>query len=158
MLQPVDLLIKDGTLVTMDKQRRIIENGAIAIRGAKIVLLGHTDEVLQQVNPKKTIEARGHVVIPGVVDTHGHRAMTIFRGLVEDQPLENWLGKIWKMEEIYTSPENMAIGTQVALMEMISGGTTCATDMYFEYHAITETARQANFRLVNDLLSQRLKD
>ncbi len=86
MTQPekVDLLLKGGTLVTMDAGRRIIENGALAVRDNKIFALGSAKEVLPKVEAQKTLDVSGQVVTPGFINTHGHWAMTLFRGMVDD--------------------------------------------------------------------------
>jgi 5-methylthioadenosine/S-adenosylhomocysteine deaminase len=149
MPQPVDLILAGGTLVTMDAQRRIIENGALAIRDSRIVMLGKSDEILSEVDATQVWNVSGQVITPGFINTHGHWAMTLFRGLADDQPLEAWLDRIWKMEQVHTSPENVVAGARLAMLEMIRGGTTCAADMYWQYPSATEAARQANFRMVN---------
>jgi 5-methylthioadenosine/S-adenosylhomocysteine deaminase len=151
MLQPqaVDLLLKGGTFVTMDAERRVIENGALAIRAERIVALGPADEILPTVSPARVLDITGQVVTPGFINAHGHWAMTLFRGMVDDMPLEAWLNHIWKVEREYVSPENVKVGSQLAMVEMIRGGTTCAADMYWQFHHTTEAARQAGFRIVN---------
>ena len=76
----------------------------------------------------RRLDFTGKVLTPGMINTHGHMAMTLFRGLVDDRPLEAWLETIWKVEGKYTSPENVAAGARLAMAEMIRGGTTCAAD------------------------------
>jgi len=151
MTQPekVDLLLKGGTLVTMDSQRRMIENGALAVRDNKIFMVGSAKEVLPKVEAQKTLDVSGQVVTPGFINAHGHWAMTLFRGMVDDRPLEAWLSRVWKMELAFTSPKNVVAGAQLAMAEMIRSGTTCAADMYWQFRHSTEAALQANFRLVN---------
>lgn len=151
MTQPekVDFLLKGGTLVTMDGQRRVIENGAIAIRDGTIFKIGAAREVLPKVEAQKVLDVSNQVVTPGFINTHGHWAMTLFRGMVDDRPLEAWLSRVWKMELLFTSPQNVVAGAQLAMVEMIRSGTTCAADMYWQFRHSTEAACRANFRVVN---------
>ncbi len=145
----VDLLVVGGTILTMNRERRVIENGALAILGQHIVQVGPAQEVLPLVKPAHTVNASGMVIMPGLVNTHGHWAMTLFRGLVDDRPLEAWLGTIWKTEAAFATPENVTAGSQLAIMEMIRSGTTCAADMYWHFENNTQAAIDANFRMVN---------
>ena len=150
-MQPVEieLLVQGGTIVTMDAERRVIKDGAVAIKDAKIVWVGKQDEVGEQFRPVQKLDASGKVVIPGLVNTHGHWAMTLFRGLVDDVPLEAWLDKIWKVEAAEINAETMVAGTELAMVEMIRGGTTCATDMYWYYNESFDAVINAGFRMVN---------
>ncbi len=144
-----DYLITGGTLVTMDSERKVIPGGAIAVREAEIIAIGSAAEVVERVHPRQTLDASGCLLIPGLINVHSHLAMTIFRGLVDDQPLEAWLGRIWPLEAAFANVENVRAGTQLALVEMIRGGVTCAHDMYWQLWDNTRTAVKAGFRLVN---------
>ena len=150
-MQPVEieLLVQGGTIVTMDAERRVIKDGAVAIKDAKIVWVGKQDEVGEQFLPAQKLDASGKVVIPGLVNAHGHWAMTLFRGLVDDVPLEAWLDKIWKVEAAEINVETMVAGTELAMVEMIRGGTTCAADMYWYYNESFDAVINAGFRMVN---------
>jgi 5-methylthioadenosine/S-adenosylhomocysteine deaminase len=75
--------------------------------------------------------------------------MSLFRGLVDDMPLEPWLEKVWQVEHDFADAENTYLGTQLALVEMVRGGVTCATDMYWHMLANTRAAEEAGFRLLN---------
>ena len=146
---PVDVLLTGGTLVTMDGQRRILTDAALAVQGERIAWLGSAAEAAARFIPAKTIDLAGKVVTPGLINTHGHWAMTLFRGLVDDRALEGWLNVIWKVEGAFASPQNVAAGSRLAMIEMLRGGTTCAADMYWQFRHTTEAARQAGFRIVN---------
>src|SRR5262245_37577379 len=87
----VDVIVRGGAIVTMDAERRVIERGAVAVRGAKIAAVGPEDDILARFESPQTIDARGRVVVPGLVNTHGHAAMTLFRGLADDLALMEWL-------------------------------------------------------------------
>ncbi|MBN2499603.1 MAG: amidohydrolase [Anaerolineales bacterium] len=147
--QPVDLLIRGGTIVTVDDADRIIPDGAVAIKGMEIVGVGASQQIQVLYEGKDEIDATGKVIIPGLVNTHTHLAMTIFRGIADDMRLEPWLDKIWKLEGEFASEENCRLGTQLAFIEMIRGGTTLATDMYWHIDDTNNVAREMNFRLVN---------
>jgi 5-methylthioadenosine/S-adenosylhomocysteine deaminase len=113
------------------------------------VWVGPQAEASQAFTPAYRLDLGGKVVLPGLVNTHGHWAMTLFRGLVDDRPLEAWLETIWKVERTFTTPESVMAGSQLAILEMIRSGTTCAADMYWQFRTTTEAARQAGFRIVN---------
>ena len=132
-MQPiqVDYLLVGGTIVAMDAEHRVIQNGTVAIKDSKIVSIGSAEQGEPQFIAQQTLDMRGKVVIPGLVNTHGHWAMTLFRGLVHDCTLENWLAKIWKVEAAIISPETVVTGSELAMIEMIRSGTTCAADMYW---------------------------
>jgi 5-methylthioadenosine/S-adenosylhomocysteine deaminase len=133
----------------MDASRHILTGGAVAIKDAHIVWVGPQAEASQAFTPAYRLDLGGKVILPGLVNTHGHWAMTLFRGLVDDRPLEAWLDTIWKVERTFTTPESVMAGSQLAILEMIRSGTTCAADMYWQFRTTTEAARQAGFRIIN---------
>ncbi len=147
--QTVDLLIHSGIVVTMDQDERLYEDGAVAVRGTDIVMVGPSSSVQAQVTAHTTLDASGQVVLPGLVNTHTHAAMTIFRGLVDDIPLEPWLQKIWRVENEQADADNVRVGSELAFVEMIRSGTTTAADMYWHRDVTTEVARRVGFRLIN---------
>ncbi len=144
-----DLLIRGGTVVTVDSQARVFEQGAVAVRGPDIVAVGPLDVVRAQVEAAAEMDATGMAVLPGLVNAHTHLAMTIFRGLVDDAPLDRWLERIWGMEKTYATAGNVRVGCLLAFAEMIRSGTTTAVDMYWHRDVATELARQVGMRLVN---------
>lgn len=145
----VDFLLVGGTIVTMDSERRVIQNGAVAVKDSKIVWIGAFDPEDAQFEPAQTLDVSGKCIVPGMVNAHGHWAMTLFRGLVDDRPLESWLEKIWKVEAAVISAASVVAGTELAMIEMIRSGTTCAADMYWLYSEAYEAVRRAGFRMVN---------
>ncbi|MGH7783817.1 MAG: amidohydrolase family protein, partial [Candidatus Binatia bacterium] len=88
-----DLLITGGTVVTMDKDRRLIQDGAVAIKDGKIIVVGTRQFVARSVKPKRTINAAGKAIIPGLINTHTHVPMVLFRGIADDLDLQEWLTK-----------------------------------------------------------------
>lgn len=144
---PVDLLIAGGTVVTMDKDHRVIENGAVAISKDKIVGVGTTAELLKLYGPLRTINAAGKVIIPGLINTHTHAAMSLFRGISDDLDLNDWLTKfIFPAEAKNVTEQFVRAGTRLALAEMIRGGTTTYCDMYYFENAVADESKKAGVR------------
>ncbi|HWG90044.1 MAG TPA: amidohydrolase [Candidatus Thermoplasmatota archaeon] len=134
-------LIRDGLLLTQNAQRDIVR-GSLLIEGDRIAAVGEVPE-----GPvDRVIDARGHLVIPGLINLHTHLPMTLLRGVGDDLPLEEWLRtRIWPVEAHLTAAEVKA-GARLALLEMIAGGTTCFNDMYFFADAVAEAAAEAGVR------------
>ena len=139
----VDVLIRGGTVVTMDRERRLWEKGSVAIWEERIVEVGPMDLLDAKYTATRTIDATGKVVMPGLVNTHGHAAMVLFRGLADDQPLPEWLNRtIFPAEAKNVNEDFVRRGVRLACLEMILGGTTTFVDMYwFENAAAEETAK-----------------
>jgi 5-methylthioadenosine/S-adenosylhomocysteine deaminase len=142
-----DLIISGGTIVTMDNQRRVIEDGAVAVSGGRIVAVGSRAEIERNYSGRETIDARGKVVIPGLINGHTHVPMTLFRGLADDLDLQEWLTKyIFPAEAKNVSEEFVRVGTRLGLAEMIRGGTTTYCDMYYFEDAIADETVKAGVR------------
>jgi 5-methylthioadenosine/S-adenosylhomocysteine deaminase len=144
---PVRLLITGGIVVTMDASRRVIPNGAVAVDADRIVAVGTTDEITGLFTAAERIDAQGQVVLPGLVNTHTHVPMTLYRGLADDLTLMDWLEHYMFPAEARTvSPEFVRIGTRLAALEMIESGTTTFADMYYFEDDIAEVTRAAGLR------------
>jgi len=143
-----DILIKNAFIITLNGRMPFIPDGAMAIQGDSIVALGTTTE-LSSLEAREEIDARGRMLMPGLVNAHCHAAMTLFRGLADDMPLEPWLHKIWPLEMRFATPENVRLGSLLAFVEMIRGGITTVADMYWHAEETVAAARQAGIRLVN---------
>ncbi len=145
--QGVDLLILHGTVVTMNVQRRVIEDGGIAIQGERIAAVGPSERLAAGFEARKLIDARGALLMPGLINAHTHLAMSLFRGLAEDRSLEDWLQKfIFPAEARNVTPEFVTWATKLSLLEMIRGGTTTAADMYYFEDEVAEALKQAGMR------------
>ncbi len=143
----VDLIVSGGTVVTMDAQRRIIEDGAVAVAGGRIVAVGTRAEVVGRFTAREVIDARGAAVIPGLINGHTHIPMSLFRGIADDLDLNEWLTKyIFPAEAKNVTEEFVRAGTQLGLAEMIRGGTTTYCDMYYFEDAIAEETERAGVR------------
>ena len=142
-----DLLITGGTVVTMDKTHRVIENGAVAIKGDKIVAIGTRAEITKRYRATRTIDATGKAIIPGLINTHTHVPMSLFRGISDDLDLNDWLTKyIFPAEAKNVDEAFVRAGTRLGLAEMIRGGTTTYCDMYYFEDAIADETKKAGVR------------
>src|ERR1700722_12361060 len=143
----VDLLVTGGTVVTMDGQRRVIEDGAIAIRGDSIVAVGPRAEIENKFEAVQTIDAHGALVLPGLINGHAHAAMSLFRGLADDLALDEWLQKyIFPAEARNVSPEFVEWGTKLGVLEMLRGGITTYADMYYFEDVVARVTKEAGMR------------
>lgn len=143
----VDLLIVGGTIVTMNGKREIIENGAIGITKGSIEIMGTRGVVTRNVRAKRTIYATGKVIIPGLINTHTHVPMVLFRGISDDLDLNDWLTKyIFPAEAKNVDEAFVRAGTRLGLAEMIRGGTTTYCDMYYFEDAIADESKKAGVR------------
>jgi 5-methylthioadenosine/S-adenosylhomocysteine deaminase len=144
----IDLLITGGAVVTMDGERRTFDNGFVAIRGERIVEVGDAAQLrVKGYRAKQTIDARGKVVLPGLINTHTHIPMVLFRGIADDLNLQDWLTKfIFPAEAKNVTREFVVAGTRLGLAEMIRGGTTTYADMYYFEDAIAEETKKAGVR------------
>src|SRR6187455_593206 len=145
----VDLIVTGGTVVTVDAAGRVIENGAVAIEGSTIVAVGTADDIAARYRAGQTIDARGQIILPGLINTHTHAPMVLYRGLADDLALMDWLTKyIFPAEKATVSPEFVRVGTRLAALEMIESGTTTFVDMYYFENDIAEVTSEAGLRAV----------
>lgn len=141
----VNLLVRGGTVVTMDAERRTIEGGSIAIDGDRIVSIHAASEPLPAA--EVVVDASGHLVIPGLVNTHGHVAMSLLRGFADDLELMDWLEEyIFPSEAEHVTEEFVYWGTLLGCVEMVLGGTTTFTDMYYFEDAVARAAIDVGLR------------
>ena len=143
----VDLLVLGGTVVTMDANRRVLEDGAIAITAGRIVAVGPRAEIERGYQSQQTIDAKGQLITPGLINGHTHIPMVLFRGLADDMDLQDWLTKyIFPAEAKNVTEEFVRVGTRLGLAEMIRGGTTTYCDMYYFEDAIADETSKAGVR------------
>lgn len=130
--ETVDLLITGGTVATVDEKFSVYAPGAVAVRGGEIVAVGPAAEIGARYAGRERYDASGKIVLPGLVNTHTHAAMTLLRGIADDLPLDRWLTEnIFPAEGKNVSPGFVYDGTLLAALEMIEGGTTSFADMYY---------------------------
>ena len=145
----VDLIVTGGTVVTVDAGGRVIENGAVAIDGADIAAVDTAAAITKQFRGRDTIDASGQIILPGLINTHTHAPMVLYRGLADDLPLMEWLNNyIFPAESKTVSPEFVRAGTRLAAIEMIESGTTTFADMYYFEEEIARETRRAGLRAV----------
>lgn len=143
----VSLVVTGGTVVTMDAERRVIPNGAVAVDGARIAGVGTADEIARRFTPRATIRATGQVVLPGLINTHTHAPMVLYRGLADDLALMDWLQQyIFPAEAKTVSPAFVRAGTRLAALEMIQSGTTTYADMYYFEEEIAAVTKASGLR------------
>lgn len=141
-----DLLVTNALLVTCDSDHQIIENGALAVRDGRISqVLGAAGT--RNINARRQIDAAGHIVMPGLVNMHCHAADSLFRGLVENLSLEDWLARLWQAEKSVLTPDTTYLGSLLGLAENLLAGTTTVMDMFWYLEQTAKAARQLGMRL-----------
>ena len=142
-----DLLIFADWIIPVVPRNTVLENSAIAIKDGKIIAILDQENARARVNAKSTENLRNHVLIPGLVNAHGHIPMALLRGIADDMPLKQWLEeRIWPLEGRFVSAEFVKQGAQLAVAEMISSGTTCFADMYFFPEEVAKVTISAGIR------------
>jgi 5-methylthioadenosine/S-adenosylhomocysteine deaminase len=150
-MDQLDILITNGTILTMDAQNRVIENGTLGIQGDTISHIGKGDDKSFQAN--KNIDAKGGLILPGLINGHTHAAMSLFRGLADDLPLMDWLNNYIFPAESRLDANAVYIGTLLACAEMILSGTTTFCDMYLFEKEVARASKTAGMRsLVGEVL------
>ena len=151
---PIDFFIKNGLVVTMNPSLEIHHPGALAIQKDGILAVGPEKDLLHlEVRAAEVIDAQGGAVLPGLINSHTHAAMTLFRGLADDLPLTDWLTKHIFPAETRMTAEGVYWGTLLACAEMLLSGTTSFCDMYLFEAQVARAARQAGMRaLVGEVL------
>src|SRR3954471_12092274 len=145
--QPVALVLIGRTVITQDAAHRVLSPGAVAIAGTDIVEVDTPDAIARKYAAAETIEARDDIVLPGLINTHTHAAMVLYRGLADDLALMDWLQKdIFPAEAKTVTPEFVRAGTRLAALEMIESGTTTYADMYYFEEEVARVTKEAGLR------------
>src|SRR6266542_2085983 len=144
-----DLLVVNGRIVTMDEKFSLFDPGALAVKDGKILAVGPSAEVSGRYTARATYDAKRNIILPGLVNTHTHAAMTLLRGIADDLPLDRWLTEhIFPAEGKNVSPEFVYDGTLLAALETIEGGTTTFADMYYFESDAARAVEKAGLRAV----------
>ena len=144
----IDLLISSAWIIPVVPRGVVLENHSVAIKDRKILAIGPTQEFKQRYQASESVSLPHHVLMPGLVNAHGHSAMALFRGIADDIPLKQWLEeRIWPLESNYVSARFVHEGALLAMAEMIAGGTTCFADMYFFPDEVARAAADAHMRV-----------
>jgi 5-methylthioadenosine/S-adenosylhomocysteine deaminase len=142
-----DTIIYNATIVTLNTAFEILSRGMIGIKNGKIEEIANMPDELDIPVGLEAIDAAGGIVMPGLVNTHTHMPMTLFRGLADDLPLDVWLNQyIFPAEGTWINPENVRLGTALACAEMLLSGTTTVCGGYFHEDAVAEIVNQAGIR------------
>lgn len=145
--EPADWVIRAKYVVTMDGHNRMIEGGAVAIRDTRIAGIGTQDDIARRFQAKHTLDKPDAILAPGMIDTHTHAPMSLFRAIADDMRLEDWLNNfIFPAESKNVSPDFVRWGTRLACLEMVLAGITTYTDMYYFEDIEAATAKQAGVR------------
>ncbi|MCH7610165.1 MAG: amidohydrolase family protein [Chloroflexi bacterium] len=142
-----ELLLKNAHVVTMDDSFQIFPEGAVAIHEGEIIAVGSTQDLLSETQPAEIYDCDGKVLIPGLINSHTHAAMTMLRGLADDRQLDVWLlGYMMPVEREFVTPEFCRLGTLIACAEMIRSGITCFADMYYFEDTVAEAVAEVGMR------------
>lgn len=137
-------LLTNGIIVTVNENNDVYSPGAVGFKGSQITYVGpipsHTGDY------QEVIDVKGSIIMPGLVNTHGHAAMSLLRGYADDLPLQEWLEtKMWPMEGQFTA-EHVKWGTYLSILEMIRSGTTSFVDMYDHMDQVAEAVETSGMR------------
>jgi len=142
-----DWILTNATIVTMDDEGRIVEDGAVAVQGGALVAVGPAAEVRSSFTAANVHDCRGRLLIPGLVNAHTHAPMTLLRGLADDLRLDVWLlGYMMPVEREFVSADFCRLGTLLACAEMIRSGTTCFADMYYHEEVVAKATAEVGLR------------
>ncbi|HEX2667290.1 MAG TPA: TRZ/ATZ family hydrolase [Gammaproteobacteria bacterium] len=146
-MQTVETLVHARWVVPVEPAGRVLENHAVAVEHGRIVALLPSTEARARFQAPEEVTLERHVLIPGLVNAHTHAAMTLLRGLADDMPLMQWLkDHIWPVENRWANADFVRDGVELAMAEMLRGGTTCFGDMYFFPETAAQAVRQAGMR------------
>ena len=146
MTEQVDILLRGGTVVTMNGKYDVYEDGSVAIRGDSIIAVGPTEEIARAYRAAEDVDCADTVIMPGFVNAHTHIPMTLMRGLNDDLRLDVWLGYLMPVEREFVTPDFVKLGARVACAEMIRSGVTTFADMYYFEEAIAEQTAEIGMR------------
>jgi 5-methylthioadenosine/S-adenosylhomocysteine deaminase len=153
-MQRIDALIRPRWTVRVEPKGVVEEDFALAIDGGRIVAVLPAAEADRRFSPAARHDRPTHVLMPGLVNAHTHAAMSLFRGLADDLPLERWLkAHVWPAEARWVGPELVGDGTRLAIAEMLMGGITCFSDMYYYPDVTGEVAVASGIRAVLGMIA-----
>jgi 5-methylthioadenosine/S-adenosylhomocysteine deaminase len=148
-----DLLLTNGTLLTLSPGSEPVFPGSLAIAAGRIIALGTESNVENSVQAAMTMDAQGGLIMPGLVNAHNHAAMTCYRGMADDLPLMEWLNRYIFPAESGSDSDQVYWSTLLACAEMIRAGTTTFCDMYLFEDRVAQAAREAGMRaMVGEVL------
>lgn len=141
-----DLIIENGTIVTVDPVNTIIDNGFVAVKNDSIIAVSPETE-RNNFRAEEIVDADNGIIMPGLVNAHCHTPMSLFRGLADDLPLMTWLNDyMFKAEAKYINPENTLLGATLSCIEMLLSGTTLVCDGYFHEEMVVEAVLKTGIK------------
>ena len=153
MAEKIDILLKARWVIPVEPDDTLLDHHSIAIRDGKIIALLPASDATKKYQAKEIVELPDHALIPGLVNTHTHAPMSLFRGLADDMPLMQWLNEhIWPAESKWVNEDFVRDGTRLAVAEMLKSGTTCFSDMYFFADVTARTCMDIGMRAVVGLI------
>jgi len=153
-MQAVDTVIEARWLVPVRPRAAVLEHQAVVVDGGRIVAIEPVAQARERYEPARRTTLERHALMPGLVNAHGHSAMSLLRGVGDDLPLARWLQqRIWPLERAVVGPEFVHDGTRLAAAEMLLGGVTCCNDMYFYPAEAAQGLRSLGLRAVVGILT-----
>ena len=152
-MEHIDTLLSASWVVPVEPAGQVLADAAVAVHRGRIVALLPRDEAAARFRADDAVHLDGHVLIPGLVNAHTHAAMTLFRGIADDLPLDVWLKEhIWPAEQRWVNDAMVRDGTRLACAEMLRGGVTCFNDMYFYPDEVGKVAAECGMRATIGLI------
>lgn len=148
-MQIADFIVTARWIIPIEPRFKIIQDGALAVQSGRIVAIGAENEVLRDFSSKNLTRRPDHILMPGLINAHTHSPMALLRGFADDYPLMQWLENyIWPVEKTLMGRDFIYDGTQLAIAEMLKGGTTCFNENYFFAEVIAEATQDCHMRAV----------
>jgi 5-methylthioadenosine/S-adenosylhomocysteine deaminase len=146
-MRPADLIVHAKWIIPIEAEQPFYEDYSVVVKDGKIAALLPTVDVASEWQSQHVFDLSEHALMPGMINAHSHSPMTLFRGLADDLPLMDWLtNHIWPAEQKWVSEEFVAVGSLLAIAEMIKTGTTCFSDMYFFPEITAQVATKHHIR------------
>ncbi|WP_274426003.1 amidohydrolase family protein [Chelativorans sp. YIM 93263] len=143
-----DLVIRNTTIVTCDGQNTVLTDGGVAVENGRITRIAPSSELESAAsNAREVVDGTGHILMPGLVNAHCHAGDSLFRGLVEDLPLEPWLQVVWKAQGATLNRETTRLGSMLGLSELLLSGVTTTMDMFWYPDETVHAARTLGARI-----------
>jgi len=152
MAETRKLVVRNAVIVTCDREETVIDDGAMVVEGRDITWVGATADLPDDMaaGADREIDATGRILMPGLINMHAHCGDSLFRGLVEDLPLEEWLQTVWKAEAaILGNPDDCRLGTALGFAELLLGGVTTVMDMFWHADQSFAAAQEIGIRLAS---------
>ena len=153
-MRNIQTLLSAQHIVTVDSNNSVLKNHSIAIDNGRIIDILATENALTTYDAANHIEYEQHLLMPGLINAHTHASMSLLRGIASDIPLMDWLqNHIWPIEQQWVDENFVQDGSELAIAEMLRGGTTCFNDMYFFPEVTARVASNIGIRAVIGMIA-----